>query len=61
MIIYAIKLNKEIIKNAKSPHQRDLARMRLNILKNKKQKIREETYGLQSNIRGQGTRQSVKL
>ena len=29
----AKKLNKEIIKTAKTPHERDLARMRLNIIK----------------------------
>lgn len=29
----AYKLNREIIKNAKTPHERDLARMRLNIIR----------------------------
>ncbi len=29
----AIKLNTEIIRYSKSPHERDLARMRINILK----------------------------
>lgn len=29
----AKKLNREIIKNAKTPHERDLSRMRLNIIK----------------------------
>lgn len=33
MIKEAIKLNKEIIKTSKKPHQRDLARMRINIIK----------------------------
>ena len=34
----ANKLNMEIIKNAKTPHERDLARMRMNILKGKGKK-----------------------
>lgn len=34
----AYKLNREIIKNAKTPHERDLARMRMNILKGKGKK-----------------------
>ena len=29
----AIKLNTEIIRYSKSPHERDLARMRINIIK----------------------------
>jgi len=31
----ARKLNTEIIKTSKSPHERDIARMRLNILRGK--------------------------
>ncbi|MEM0174006.1 MAG: hypothetical protein QXI16_05825 [Sulfolobaceae archaeon] len=34
----ANKLNSEIIRNAKTPHERDLARMRINIIR--KAKIR---------------------
>lgn len=42
MIIDAIKVNEHILKYSKSPHKRDLARMRLRILKKKKEKITEE-------------------
>lgn len=40
----AYKLNKEIIKNEKSPHEKDLARMRMNIIKKakKRRKLNEQ-------------------
>jgi hypothetical protein len=34
----AKKLNSEIIKNAKTPHERDLARMRINIIRKAKRR-----------------------
>ena len=39
----AIKLNKQLIKTSKSPHERDVSRFRIRMLKNKilKRKIRE--------------------
>ena len=41
----AKKLNNEIIKKAKTPHERDLARMRLNIIK-KAERRKEKANGL---------------
>jgi len=38
----AKKLNKQIIKTAKTPHEKDLARMRLNIIKKAKRRKRNE-------------------
>ena len=34
----AKKLNNEIIRNAKTPHERDLARMRINIIRKAKKR-----------------------
>lgn len=34
----AIKLNNEIIKTSKKPHERDLAKMRLNIIRRAKKR-----------------------
>lgn len=42
MLKNAIKVNEHILKNSKSPHQRDLARMRLRILHSKKERLKEE-------------------
>lgn len=37
----AKKLNSEIIRNAKTPHERDLARMRINIIRKAKRREKE--------------------
>ena len=55
MVLDGIRINEQILKNSKSPHQRDLARMRLNILKSKRDKIKAEwqertTHGKKQNI-----------
>ena len=38
----ANKLNSDIIKTAKTPHERDLARMRMNIIKKAQRRKRNE-------------------
>ena len=38
----AKKLNDKIIRNAKKPHERDTARMRLNIIKKAKQRSKND-------------------
>ena len=40
----ARKLNNEIIKNSKKPHQRDLARMRKHIIRNAMKRRRESNH-----------------
>ena len=46
----AKKLNREIIKNAKTPHERDLARMRLNIIKKVEKRRKEKWEDIAENI-----------
>lgn len=44
----AIKDNKRIIRESKSPNQRDLARQRIKLLKNKRYAIKAEIRGVRT-------------